>query len=98
MKKDEIIHNWKMLPRDSEIDMGTVPYGHKGSAFNIDSVSIRGSEKFIDSILSRIKPILSMEKDTTRIKVSRENGKCFIQAHERGPEAIAKNNIIKSLE
>ena len=99
MKKAEIIAHWGKLAANQAIEFGPVAYKHEGSTFDEDSIRITGSRDFIDSVLSRIKDVLEFENGTTRLQLSYQQAKeknsghlldsycCYIQVHERGPEA-----------
>ncbi len=103
MKKKEFLEHWSNIESDQDINPLPVAYKHKGSTFDQDSIRITGSMEFIDSVLSRIKTYLRFENGSTRLGVSmteatdRDSGsklgtyKCYIQVHERGPQAQMMN-------
>ena len=109
MKKAEIIEYWNRIKPNQEIAISEVPYKHEGSTYAEDGIRLTGSQKFIDSILSRIKDLLECEGDNTRLQlvykqsVDKETGyplpsyNCYIQVRERGGEAKMMNAFIAGI-
>jgi hypothetical protein len=107
MKKDQMIERWKSLGDSKVVMPRVVPYKHKGSTFDQDGIRITGTTAFIDSVLSRVKDLLSYENGETRLSVSWTETKdretkvktgtynCYIQVHERGPQAKMANAIMR---
>jgi hypothetical protein len=112
MKKAEILAHWQGLEEKpaSTIHPCAVMYRHEGSTFDEDGIRITGSQKFIDSILSVLKPLLRFENGGTRLQVvykesvDRESGRplgsfnCYIQVHERGDEAKRINAMVEDVK
>ena len=104
MRKAEILNYWNNLPDKMPILMESVPYKHKGSTYQQDGIRLTGSKVFIDSVLTHLKPLLKHENCSTRLQLNyqestdRESGlktgtyNCYIQVHERGPQAQMVNN------
>lgn len=103
MKKAQILDHWQGIKADQEIKIQSVIYKHKGSTYAEDGIRLTGSQEFIDSILSRLKDLLTYENGNTRLQLNyqpskdRETGietgsyNCYIQVHERGGEAKIVN-------
>ena len=84
-------------------------YKHQGSTYDQDGIRITGSEEFIDSVLSRLKDLLSAENGSTRLQVvykqstDRKTGatmnshNCYVQVHERGDQAKMVNAYASAL-
>lgn len=101
MRKAEFVEHWAGLARKKVIKVKPVAYKHKGSTFDEDGIRITGSPEFVDAVLSRISDMLEHENELTRLQVAyqpvkdRETGmptravSCYVQVHERGPEAQA---------
>jgi hypothetical protein len=110
MYKDEFINHWTSIKPNQEIKISPVAYKHEGSTYAEDGIRITGSTQFIDSILSRIKDLLDYEADGTRLQVvykesqdretkeSLDSWNCYIQVHERGPEAQYMNAFIRGIK
>jgi hypothetical protein len=109
MKKDEFLKYWKEIERDQELKPCSIPYKHEGSTFDCDGVRILGSKEFIESVLSRLKPLLSHENDYTRLGVSYtqattkegillDSYKCYVQVHERGHQAQMCNLFVRGIK
>lgn len=106
MRKKELLSHWEAIKPNQEIKPAVVPYKHEGSTFDQDGIRLTGSQKFIDSVLSHLKPLLQHENGTTRLQVShsqatdRHTGakldsfKCYIQVHQRGRQAQICNTIM----
>lgn len=101
MNKQDILKFWARL-NPMQIKARPIPYKHQGSTFDCDGIRITGSEEFITTVLSNLKDLLKYESATTRLQVTLQNAKgkngaplgsksCYIQVHERGPEAKILN-------
>lgn len=96
MEKEPFLKHWSKLRANQKLDPKPVPYTHEGSTYVEDGIRITGSKVFVDSVLSRIKDLLTFEGEETRLQVvykkstDRESGKmlasynCYIQVHARG--------------
>jgi len=94
--KATILAHWRQLNPNSPLYPQAIPYGHKGTTIAEDGIRITGSQRWIDSVLSRLQELLAYEGTTTRLGVSyqattdKETGKptggysCYVQVHERG--------------
>lgn len=107
-KKADALELWAGLPENQDLRPGTIAYRHKGTTIDEDGVRICGTEEFILSVLSHLKPLLKYENGSTRLGVSfsqiqdKETKelipnafRCSVQVHERGPEAQMVNAIIE---
>jgi len=96
MRKAQILEHWSAIPAGQEIKISSVPYKHQGTTYTEDGIRLTGSQEFIDSVLSRLKDLLTHENGATRLqlnyqeskdrKTGRETGtyNCYVQVHERG--------------
>ena len=108
MRKQEIMDHWQGIDPHQDVVPSPVPYKHEGSTFTSDGIRINGSREFIDSVLSRLKDILLCENDYSRLQLNYSEAKdkagdpsgsfvCYIQRHERGPEAQAMNAMVSGM-
>ena len=110
IKKDEALAVWRALPENQTLRPVPIVYKHKGSTIDEDGIRICGSRPFIESVLSRLKPLLAYEGAETRIGIAfseicdRETGavihgrfRCSVQVHERGDEAKHFNRIVEGI-
>ena len=110
LKKGDALAHWRDLPEGAPLKPRAIPYKHEGSTYGHDGVRIEGSREFIDSVLSRLKPLLACENTRTRIglnyqRVEAREGKrhsggdwvCYVKIHERGDEAKAVNAFASRL-
>ena len=110
LKKGDALEHWRGLKEGRKLKPRAIKYGHEGSTYGHDGVRIEGSREFIDSVLSRLKPLLDCENAETRIglnyqAVAPRPGKphsggdwvCYIKIHERGDEAKAVNGFVSAL-
>jgi hypothetical protein len=106
MKKEAFLRRWRKIKSGQVIEPRVVPYKHKGSTFDQDSIRITGTPQFIDSVLSRIKDMLDHEGVGTRLQISYTEAtdmnkvplgtfKCYIQVHQRGREAQIMHGIME---
>ncbi len=110
MLKTETIAHWEGIKANQPIEISPVEYKHKGSTYAEDGLRITGSTYFIDSILSRIKDLLELENDNTRLQLvykqsqDKDTGamldsyNCYIQVHERGGEAKMMNAFVRGIK
>ena len=106
MKKGQFLEHWNELEEGQDLKPCPVPYKHSGSTYDQDGIRITGSQEFIDSVLSRLKPMLDFENNNTRLQVvfkestDRDTGQamgsynCYVQVHQRGPQARIVNALI----
>lgn len=81
--KEEVLQMWQNL-RPSPIMMRPVPQNQKGSRFHHDGIRVTGSPVFINSVLSRLKEIISYEKSPNmRLDVEYRE----VKAGSGGPES-----------
>jgi len=104
VEKKAFLKHWSGLRANQKLNPKPVRYTHEGSTYAEDGIRITGSKAFVDSVLSRLKDLLKLAGDGTRLQVvykrstDRESGKtltsynCYVQVHERGgvPEKKAK--------
>jgi hypothetical protein len=105
MKKQQILNYWNALEADQAVKPYPVEYKHSGSTYTEDSIRLTGSQEFIDSVLSKLKEVIKFENGSTRLQLSYQESKdrecgmptgaynCYIQVHERGPQAQMANAI-----
>ena len=98
MIKKDFMDMFNGLKENMPLDITPIPYGYQGSTFCFDNIRLTGSEKFIKSVLSRIKDIVDFENEETRLcpiyaetkdKITREltgSYNCYLQVRERGTE------------
>jgi hypothetical protein len=110
MKKNEMLEHWQGLEPNQPIKVTPVPYKHQGSTYAEDGIRITGSQQFIDSVLSCLKPLLDYEGTDTRLQVvykestDRETGadlhsyNCYIQVHQRGQEARMMGAFLEGIK
>jgi hypothetical protein len=60
-KKADVLEFWKNIRPGQPIQAEPVQKGHSGTRFREDGVRVTGSPAFINSILSRIKDLLSYD-------------------------------------
>ena len=109
MKKEEFLNHFESISAGQKIKVAPVPYKHEGSTYDQDGIRITGSREFIDSVLSNLKPLLDYENGETRLQVvykeSADRGtglplgswNCYLQVHERGPEARIVNAFVSGI-
>jgi len=109
MKKAEILTHWNSIEPDQKIKIAEVPYKHRGSTYDQDGIRLTGSKEFIDSVLSRIKELLSYENHVSRLQLVYKEShdrktqaklgsyNCYIQVHERGGQAKMINTAFNSI-
>ena len=68
MEKDQIMKYWQSL-RPVPIQYSPIAPGKKGSTFGEDGLRLTGSQRFIDSILARIKDVMQYENPHTKLNV-----------------------------
>ncbi len=96
MEKKPFLKHWASLRKNQKLNPKPVRYTHEGSTYAEDGIRITGSRAFVDSVLSRLKDLLKLESDGTRLQVvyqrstDRDSGRplssynCYVQVHERG--------------
>ena len=105
-RKTEALTAWKALKENMPLRPVSIAYKHKGTTIDEDGIRICGTEKFIFSVLSHLKPLLKYENGQTRLGVAfsqvtdKETGelmpdafRCSVQVHDRGREAQMVNAI-----
>ena len=108
--KEEALGHWEGLSRVNPAKkMSVIPYKASGSKYGTCGIRIDGTRKFIDAVLSNLKPLLALESDLTRLElnyteVTTKDGNyptgdwvCYIRCHERGREAQMCNLMVKSI-
>mgnify|MGYP000858822027 CR=1 FL=1 len=68
-KKSQILQFWKNLRPNLPIQMNAVSKHHKGTRFRSDGLRITGTPEFINSIICRLKEMISLENENTRIDI-----------------------------
>lgn len=96
MEKKAFLRHWSGLRANQKLRPKAVRYRHAGSTYAEDGIRITGSRAFVDGVLSRLKDLLKLESDETRLQVvykrsmDRDSGRtlssynCYVQVHERG--------------
>lgn len=80
--KPEILKLWNSLPSNTPIFIKPIEYGHEGSTYGEDGIRITGSSHFIGSVLSKLKPLLNYENNSTKLSVTYRQTKSPSQALE----------------
>jgi len=105
MKKAQFLEHWHGIKADQNIKINPVAYKHAGSTYAEDGIRLTGSMEFIDSVLSRLKSLLSHENGATRLQVVYKEStdrrtqepldsyNCYIQVHQRGRQAQIANML-----
>lgn len=106
IQKAQALALWRALPENLPLTPGAIAYKHRGTTIDEDGIRICGSRPFIESVLSRIKPLLTAESTDTRLGIAwgeicdKETGqpirgrfRCSIQVHQRGDEAKHFNRL-----
>ena len=71
LKKAELLAKWRELPESNPAQfMEALPYKHKGSTYGEDGIRIDGSPEFIFAVLSKLKQLLPLENEITRLSAS----------------------------
>lgn len=86
--KEDIIRLWKSLNPDIPLKVNPIKKTHKGSTYGEDGVRITGSPEFISSVLSKLKPFLNYETQSTKLAVS--------YRETQSPSQVEKGNLKKS--
>ena len=69
-EKAQAIQHWNRLPPGRPMaQLRVLPKDHKGSTHTYDGLRIMGSAAFIDSVLSRLKDLLSYGGNGTHLQV-----------------------------
>jgi len=73
MKKSETLARWQGLPpnQDPLEHMTPIPYKSEGSRYGACGVRIDGNPRFVDAVLSCLKPLLDGENQVTRLELAR---------------------------
>lgn len=80
--KDEILQLWHNL-RPVPLQMEPVPEHSKGTRLQFDGVRLTGSARFINSILSRLKDLISYESNPgTRLDIEYRQIETKVQTQE----------------
>ena len=61
-KKKDVIDLWKKVRPDAPLNPAPVPARHRGNRFDQDGIRITGSSQWINSVLGRLKPLLSFDE------------------------------------
>ena len=88
ISKDEIMKSWRILNPATPIAMKPISKDHVGSTYGEDGIRITGSPTFINSVLSKIKPLLNYETPNIKLVVS--------YRETQSPSQIERGNLKKS--
>ena len=110
LRKEQFLAYWSGMGKlQRELNPTPVPYKHVGSTYAQDGIRITGNRKFVDAVLSRLTELLAFENDNTRLQVVYkqtvdrdterpiDSWNCYIQVHERGPEAQMANAFVAGM-
>lgn len=61
-KRQDIIDLWQKVRADAPLNPTPVSQHHKGNRFDQDGIRITGDSQWINSVLGRLKPLLSFEQ------------------------------------
>jgi hypothetical protein len=65
MEKEEFLKHWASIRKNQKLQPKPIPYSHEGTTYAEDGIRLTGSRVFVDSVLSRLKDLLSFENDDT---------------------------------
>jgi len=98
LTKDQIIAHWQALRPDEPIKMRPLPHDFEGETYSKDGIRITGSRAFIDSIICRLKELMTYENPHVRLNLiyrmqpkerqdpnSPPSFVCYIQSEVRAP-------------
>ena len=67
-QKAQVVDHWqKLRPQQPFGQIRAIPREHKGPTYGFDGMRITGSPQFIDSVISRLKDLLNLESEETRL-------------------------------
>jgi len=84
-RKKEALELWQGLEENQELRPRMIAYKHEGTTIDEDGIRICGTEKFIFSVLSRLKPLLRYENGSTRIGIA------FSQIQDKETKCLIPN-------
>ncbi len=61
-KRQDVIDLWQKVRPDAPLNPTPVPWHHKGNRFDQDGIRITGDSQWINSVLGRLKPLLSFDQ------------------------------------
>ncbi len=67
--KAQILDYWRALQPNHIIPMQPMEADHKGSTYSQDGIRITGTKQFIDGVLSRLKDLVALESQQTKLEV-----------------------------
>lgn len=88
ISKEEIVKMWQGINPELPIALKPISKDHVGSTYGEDGIRITGSPQFINSILGKIKPLLSYETVNTKLVIS--------YRETQSPSQIERGNLKKS--
>jgi len=69
-KKEDVIRHWgQLVPNKPFVNLRIIPNDHRGATLGFDGIRVTGSADFIDSILARLKDLMTYEGAGTRLQV-----------------------------
>lgn len=69
-KKEDVLRHWGQIPPNKPFtNLRIVPTSHQGSTLGFDGIRVTGSSEFIDCILARLKDLIPMEGQGTRLQL-----------------------------
>jgi hypothetical protein len=71
--KAEQLKHWQAMPDNQNPldEMEAIPYKARGSRYGACGIRVDGNPRFVDAVLSRLKPLLAGENDETRLELAR---------------------------
>ena len=109
INKREALKHWASLEESQPLNMEAIPYKRRGSKYGFDGIRVDGTKAFIDSVLSRLKPLLAHENCNQRLELNyteitdKDSGQptgswvCYIRVHTRGGEAQIMNAMVSAM-
>lgn len=62
-KKKDVLQLWQQMPPNVPVQIKPISANHKGSRYDDDGIRLTGTSKFINSVMSRLKDMISYEND-----------------------------------
>lgn len=70
-KRVRFINYWRSLPNHSPLAMKPIPKEHEGrTTKGEDSIRVSGSAPFINSVMSRLKDVLALEGEDSKLQIT----------------------------
>jgi hypothetical protein len=67
-KRGRFLNYWRSLRNDTPLYMEPIAKDHKGTTKGEDTIRISGSAKFIATVMARLKEMLWLDNDNTKLE------------------------------